>query len=84
VKGEISRIIDLEAGMNEQEKGAFVDELIGLVEHLKLLAGGGMKDKRLKLVLDNRSSTLTVGEIMDKNGEFLMEKEGLVSSFKME
>ena len=81
---EINLHIDFSKELNEQEQIIFWDEIIDEIEAMGLKAGGRCDVNFYDWLIDYSDSPFTKGEIIDRIGDFLLEKDDLVSSFKIQ
>ena len=81
---EVKLYIEFSKSLSEKEQNEFWNEIVELIESIDLLFGGGNNSSYLDCVIDCRNSKLEKGEIIDTIGDFLIGKEDLILSFKLE
>lgn len=80
---ELNLYVEFSRNLNEDEQNNFWNEIVGLIESINLQAGGGHNSSYLDWVIDYQNSQLNKGEIIDKIGDFLNEKDDLILNFKI-
>ncbi len=81
---EINLYIEFSRLLDQEVNKEFWDEMISKIEDMNLKAGGKCDIDSYDLLIDYSDSPLERGNIMDKIGYFLMEKDDIVLNFKIE